>query len=863
MSALPPLEFSRPEALFLLALVPLFWLWQRQAVRQAFSSLSSALLLLFHSLLLTLLIVSAADLRVVKKGQPSSPLLLIDVSNSLTAGQRDWIQTTIMQDLHPAADALVLPFAGNHSRLSWKEAQALLANPPSDLQPEETNLEKLLTSLVVEDQAGSQQSTRQQATARSAFLFTDGWETKGETRSILPLLAEKGLKIYPFAPPQAETLPNVSIPHLYMPQLATGGETIQVGISLENTNPHPVQGELTLHQGEKLLLRKDIALASGSSLIPHPLLLSKSGLIPLTASFSPQNAAEDTLAQDNQATSWVNVSAVQQVMLLSGQARDNRYLEQALSNRGLGVTAVALSDSPVNLPSLQSFGAVILNNVAKNRLPAALLASIEEYVNKGGGLIMVGGEKSLGLGGYKGSVVEKVLPIALKPPEKEERYTAVILILDKSGSMRKENKLLYAKEGAKTVAHNLKDSDLFGVIGFDKLPFVVVPLDYLGKRRETIPQRIDRLKPSGGTFLMPALLEAKRQLERKFALRKNIIILTDGETGGSGSDYLDLVRAMHYEQKMTISTVAVGDQPNLRLLSRLATYGGGAFHHTYDPTSLPNIFLGELEEKPEEKTLVEKRLTPVPTKTSPLLKGIADKLLPPVKGYVGTELKKKARLDLALRDEGKRQPLLASWSYGQGKTVAFTSDANGRWSAPWITWNLFSQFWAQVVDWSLPGKEKKEGDLGVDIGHDNGNLFVELFFYSETEDGLGALAQITGPHGKDIPLALERLAPGHYKGTYATKTEGDYRLQVTLPTGEDLGPLKYTLPPAHSAEVPKPLPNLDLLETIAKATGGSLPPDFASVPQPEGALETHPLLPYLISLAMALYLVELIVRRVI
>jgi hypothetical protein len=438
-----------------------------------------------------------------------------------------------------------------------------------------------------------------------------------------------------------------------------------------------------------------------------------------------------------------------------------------------------------------------------------------------------------------------------------------MLVIDKSGSMQKENKLLYAKEGAKAVARNLKDDDLLGVVGFDKLPFVVVPLDYLGKRREEIAERINRLKPVGGTLLLPALLEAKRQLERQFAQRKHIIVLTDGETGGSGSDYLDLVTVMHHEQKMTISTIAVGDQPNLRLLSRLADYGGGAFHHTYDPTTLPDIFLEELGEKREEKTLVEKQLIPVPSKTSPLLKEIADKPLPPVKGYVETTLKERASLDLALRDEGRLQPLLASWSYGQGKAVAFTSDANGRWSAPWVTWESFSQFWTQVVRWSIAEEEKKKGHFAVDIGHENGNLLVELFSYGETEEGRGAFVQITGPHGGSTSLTLERLAPGHYKGTYTTKTAGNYRLQVTLPAGEELGPLGYTLPPPRPVEVPNPLPNLDLLETIAKATGGSLAPNVASLPQPEGTPETHSLLPYLMPLAMALYLAELIVRRVV
>src|SRR5262249_23141777 len=242
-----------------------------------------------------------------------------------------------------------------------------------------------------------------------------------------------------------------------------------------------------------------------------------------------------------------------------------------------------------------------------------------------------------------------------------------------SGSMRKENKLLYAKEGARTVARNLKDTDLLGVIGFDRDPFVVVPLEYLGKIRNQFDDRLDQLKASGGTFLLPALQEAKRQLERQYATRKQIVILTDGETGGSGSDYLDLITVMRREEKITVSAIAVGEEANLRLLSRLADYGGGAFHHTTDPSTLPDLFLDEMEERGEEKTRREKELPPPPSAASPLLKGLDGRPSPPVKGYVETETKKGARLDMALRADSRRPPLLASWSYGQGKAVAFTS----------------------------------------------------------------------------------------------------------------------------------------------------------------------------------------------
>ena len=560
------------------------------------------------------------------------------------------------------------------------------------------------------------------------------------------------------------------------------------------------------------------------------------------------------------------------VLLLSATRPDNRYLAQALTSRGLAVTALPLHSPPAAVPALNTFRAVILNNIAHHQLPAALARGMDTYVKNGGGLIMVGGESSLGLGRYAGTAIEKVLPVQLVPPQKEEQRTAMLLIIDKSGSMRKQQKLLYAKLGAQAVARNLTDTDLFGVIGFDKTPFVVAPLDYLGKTRARLDERIARLKPSGGTFLLPALQEAQRQLARQHATRKHIVLLTDGETGGSGSDYLDLASVLHGELKITISTIAVGRQANLRLLSRLADYGGGAFYHTTDPSTLPDLFLDELEEQPEEKTMVERLLSPIPNPRSPLLKDLAQQPLPAVKGYVQTRLKKGARADVSVRDADKRPPLLASWSYGQGRAAAFTSDANGRWSAPWVGWDRYSQFWNQTVRWSFARAEEDDptcpepchraAPFSIEVGHNETGLLVDAFFY-----GTPAAAQtdaptatLTRPDGTRSRLLFERLAPGHYQGQYATRTAGDYTLAGSLPGGERFGPLGYTLPRLRPREAPQPQPNLRLFETLAEATGGSLKPALSSLSRLLGPAEQLPLWPYLIPLAMLFYLGELILR---
>ena len=852
LASLPPFAFSRPEFFPLFGLLPLFWLLQWRSLR----SLGGFLSLLLHSLVICVLILTAAGLHGLRPSSATSaPLLAFDVSHSLTLAQREWMHTTALEKLKPAPNTPTLLFAGSRQWLPWQEAEPLLLAPPEHLQLEESNLESALTGVLGK------------SPNQSIYLLSDGWETAGSAALLLPLLAKRHQKLYPFPPPGVDALPNIAIQRVSAPQTIQKGDSLAVNVALENTNAVPIQGTLVLRQKEQVVWQKQVTLSPGASVLTHTLKLSESGLIPLRASFTPTVGAQDVQdahSHDNHAVAWVRVNQTDKVLLLSARKRDSRYLEQALTQRGLDVKSVTSSSRSTAVPAPESFSSVILNNVAKHKLPAAMLNRLRTYVQNGGGLIMVGGEESLGLGGYKNSPIEQALPVWLTPPQKEEKRTAVMLIIDKSGSMRREHRLLYAKSGVRGVARNLKNTDLFGVIGFDKESFPVIPLSSMGTIRNDIDGRIGRLKAAGGTYLLPALQEAKRQLERQQATRKHLIILTDGETGGSGSDYLDLVSVMHRELKMTISTIAVGQQPNLRLLSRLAEYGGGAFHHTTDPASLPDLFIGELEEKDEEKTMVERDLTPIPHRGSPLLKELAQQRLPQVKGYVESQLKKGARSDLSLRVNGSQPPLLASWSYGKGKAVAFTSDANGRWSAPWIGWDGFSTFWEQIVRWSLQKKTKKEkkSDFAVELGHNEDGLVIDVFSHGSQEKGRSAVASIRRAAEAAVSLALDRLAPGHYQGVHTNTQPGDYRVELTLPSGETLGPLGYTLPAVHQkGEVPQPQPNIALLETLAQTTGGSLYPDIASLIQPVGEPAQQPFLPYLIPLAMGLYLLELLVRR--
>jgi hypothetical protein len=114
---------------------------------------------------------------------------------------------------------------------------------------------------------------------------------------------------------------------------------------------------------------------------------------------------------------------------------------------------------------------------------------------------------------------------------------------------------------------------------------------------------------------------------------------------------------------------------------------------------------------------------------------------------------------------------------------------------------------------------------------------------------------------------MERAALGHYRGRLATRSPGDYRIEVRR-SGERGGgrpitqpPLGYTIPATATTERPRRDPNWELLEEIAARTGGKVNPTLDSIEPALAPEEKVPLAPILLPAAMLLFLGELVLRR--
>src|SRR5260370_33827515 len=216
--------------------------------------------------------------------------------------------------------------------------------------------------------------------------------------------------------------------------------------------------------------------------------------------------------------------------MLADRARDANYLGTVVQWMGLEPAVVTVSDEGWD-GNVAGYDAILISNVPSERIAPAAQSALAAYVNRGGSLAMIGGDSSFGLGGYAESPLAPVMPVTMKPPQHKERKRALVLIIDKSGSMGRNDKLTYAKAAAETVTRTLKDNDLIGVIGFDSQPFVVIPLQSVGQTRAYFNQMIDRLSAHGQTFLIPALREAERTLGTSGAQAQHARRLTAATQG--------------------------------------------------------------------------------------------------------------------------------------------------------------------------------------------------------------------------------------------------------------------------------------------------------------------------------------------
>jgi hypothetical protein len=426
--------------------------------------------------------------------------------------------------------------------------------------------------------------------------------------------------------------------------------------------------------------------------------------------------------------------------------------------------------------------------------------------------------------------------------------------------MATDNRLEFAKAASEEVVRNLRDEDYLGVIGFDEVPFIALPLSRLSSVRSTALTRISRLFPTSRTNLFPALDEARRGLAGVPAGRKHVIVLTDGKLPDAGPYYFDLIRQMRFIG-ITVSTVLVGAEADDGFLGQLAQAGGGAFYQTADPRNLPRVFLSDIKVASGERTLKEDPQIAVRYGPDPIV-STSLRSFPILRGFVETEEREAAETELIVRNDEGAYPLLASWQVGKGRSIAFTSDANGRWSSDWLRWEQVQEFWSDIME-SAQVREgaKRQSQLQFDLRSwvEGSDVVIDVALFEDVA-GKPVRAVLDTPRGESKAVDLAPIRPGHYQARVPNALAGTYKANLSVGDAQ-LPPVAWDLTGELFGERPHRKPELAVLSEIARRTGGMVDPSAETLKsymrqESERKTYSHELL----VAALALFFLDVLLR---
>jgi hypothetical protein len=237
---------------------------------------------------------------------------------------------------------------------------------------------------------------------------------------------------------------------------------------------------------------------------------------------------------------------------------------------------------------------------------------------------------------------------------------------------------------------------------------------------------------------------------------------------------------------------------------------------------------------------------------------------------VGTSAKAAARTILVSHQE---DPILASWQYGLGRAVAFTSDASGRWAKDWIGWDGYATFWAQAVNYV--NSQPTQSTFDVNVDHEDEVAHLSVTAFDENGDYLNDYtleANVVYPDGQTQTVELHQVASGEYAGDFVPTSQGTYVIGVAAnsPNADEaeIGTITETAGwvLTYSPEYRATQANVDLLRRMAELTGGGLAPAEPAtllnhdLPAPR---TSRPIWPWLLAIAAILLPLDVAVRRLV
>ncbi|MDE1926551.1 MAG: VWA domain-containing protein, partial [Burkholderiales bacterium] len=442
-------------------------------------------------------------------------------------------------------------------------------------------------------------------------------------------------------------------------------------------------------------------------------------------------------------------------------------LARSLQRGGWALDLVPAARLDARADALASYRGIVLDDVAiadaAPRTWNALVAAVRE---RGAGLLVLGGERAYARGGYRGSRLESVLPLASVPAALEQR-TSVVFLVDKSGSMGQGSggvdRYAQALRAVAATAAEFGAHDAIGLIVFDIAPHVLLPLGPAPAAQAALA-RDWPVAPGGGTRLAPALAAAISALERAGRGRRLLVVVSDG--------YVDEPPLAHLGRRLAaahIETVALGIGADADLGALRRAIGGGSTIPVGEAAELPLAMQSGVERRRariERGTIAVRRVAALPFAQ-------ADAgAWPAVDAVAVTKAQDGATVGLRT---GRGDPLLAWRGAGLGRVMALSS-ALGPWTPRWLARAAWPRLAGDLAAWVGGGG----GDAGVVLRETPRGAALEADV--DPAAPLPAIVVDT-PRRRGLRIAARFIAPGRLGASLPDDGPGLYDIALTTPRG--------------------------------------------------------------------------------
>ncbi len=856
--------FDRPWFLLLFLLLPLIWILSFHSLaglgrwRRIFA-------LFFRSLVFSLLVLALAQTQWRQSTDRLTVIYLLDQSASIPQEKREFMLDYVYHSVnryrreHQRDMAGVIIFGGNAKieAAPFDGELPLIGRIESDfdLQTDATSLEaalKLAKASFPED------------TARRIVLITDGNENLGDAVSMAQAMAEDGTGI-DVVPVDLLATAEVSVDKVVLPSDIRKGQEFEARVVLTNdsqVDPNSGNGAVTgklrltqkTSQREELVAEQTVTLEPGKNVIGFEHKIDRSDVFTFEATFVPDSKQQDGLSQNNRASAFTHVRGKGRVLLIEDGNYPGEFisLREALQANAIEVDVMPSTKLYSSAAELLQYDSIILANVPRSTSgpqafdndgnPQAmeaesfsdqqvrmLVRNCEEF---GCGIVMIGGDRTLGAGGWANSELEKAMPVDFQiKNDKIDAVGALVLMLH---ACEMANGNHWQTVIARKSIEVLGPMDYCGVIEWNN--FGAAPswlwtmptgVDRVSQNRNTMMGMVSRMAMGDMPDFNSPMKLALAGLKNTNAAMKHMIIISDGDPTPPTNQILQ----DYIKNKIKISTVVVGSHTLNTPMQRIAKVTGGSFYVAKNPRALPKIFQREARRvaKPVIKESIGgMQIIPVSLADShEILQGIDPSKLPPLYGYVMTTIKKNSLVEQLWiandpADNRENTTLLATWRYRNGRTTVFTSDGGQKWIADWIGTEEFGKLFTQIVRHSMrPITESANFTVGTEVKDNRAKIVINAL--DDKEDFLNFLninARGIDPELNGFDLDFKQVGPGRYIAEFDTSQPGNYLFSIF--PGEGYERLTAGINMPYSSEYADRESNRALLDSLAhfKPSGG-------------------------------------------